>query len=218
MRVAFFHRGYENIGVQMLSAVLRRAGHETRLFFDPLLFDDMLLSVKPLARVFDHTPFLLGRLVEWNPGLVCFSVVTFDYAWARRTARAVRERLPNAKIVFGGIHVTSVPDEVLASGEADFIVVGEGEGALVDLALALETGDDPSAIDNIGVRGGTVRAPRPLIQDLDALPFADKALYYDEHPLFRIGYTIVSGRGCPIDCAYCHNNIQSKIYGRKGYL
>lgn len=218
MRVAFFHRGYENIGVQMLSAVLRRAGHETRLFFDPLLFDDMLLSVKPLARAFDHTTLLIDRLAEWNPGVVCFSIVTFDYAWARRSARRIRERLPNAKIVFGGIHVTSVPDEVLSCGDADFVVVGEGEGAIVDLVAALGSGGDVGSIANVGVRGGSVRAPRPLIQDLDALPFADKALYYDEHPLFRIGYTIVSGRGCPIDCAYCHNNIQSKIYGRKGYL
>ncbi len=218
MRVAFFHRGYENIGVQMLSAMLRRTGHETRLFFDPLLFDDMLLSVKPLARAFDHSTLLLDRLADWNPGLVCFSVVTFDHAWARRSARRVRERLPRTKIVFGGIHITSVPDEVLAEGEADFVVVGEGEGAIVDLAAALESGGDPGVIDNVGVLGGLVRPPRPLVQDLDALPFADKSLYYDEHPLFRIGYTIASGRGCPIDCAYCHNNIQSKIYGRKGYL
>jgi hypothetical protein len=217
MRISFVYRGYENIGVQMLSANLRRAGHETRLHFDPLLFEDMLISNAFLARVFSHRPELLQSLVDYRPSLICFSVVTFDFAWARDIARQVRVLLPDAKIVFGGIHVTSQAEEVLAAGCADYVVIGEGDETIVDLAAALADGADPSALPNVGVPG-RINPPRPLIQDLDALPFADKELHYREHPLFKIGYTVISGRGCPNNCTYCHNNIQGRLYGREHYL
>lgn len=202
----------------MLSAMLRRAGHETRLFFDPLLFDDMLLSVPRLARRFSHTDHLLHRLSEWRPGLVCFSVVTYDYAWARGITRRIREILPDTKVVFGGIHVTSEPERVLADAQPDFVVVGEGDEVIVELADALTEGRSTDHLPNLGRLGGPLNPPRPVIQDLDALPFPDKDLYYREHSLFKIGYATISGRGCPINCTYCHNNIQSRIYGRKGYL
>jgi len=40
MRVVFVYAGFENLGIEYLSAVLKRAGHETRLAFDPRLFND----------------------------------------------------------------------------------------------------------------------------------------------------------------------------------
>ena len=218
MKVSFVYRGYENIGIQMLSAYLRRAGHETRLHFEPLLFGDMLLTSRRLIDWFSYDDAVLADLTDYGPELVCFSVVTFDFAWARRIAERVRASLPTAKIVFGGIHVTSNPSEVLAAPCVDFVVVGEGDEAIVDLANALQDGNPVDAIANVGAAAGTPNPPRPLIRNLDALPFADKELHYRVHPLFRIGYTILSGRGCPNNCSYCHNNIQRKIYHDQSYL
>ncbi len=218
MRVSFVYRGYESIGIQMLSAGLRRAGHETRLHFDPLLFNDMLLSNARLARLFSHRDDLIRSVVQYAPGVVCFSCVTFDYAWARSMAAEIKSVLPGVRTVFGGIHVTSMPDAVLAQPGVDYIIIGEADEALVELVNALESGTPTEGIANVGKAGGVVNPPRPFIQNLDALPFADKELYYNVHPLFRIGYTIISGRGCPNNCSYCHNNIQRRLYGAKDYL
>lgn len=220
-RIAFLYRGYENIGIQSLSAVLRREGFQTRLFFEPELFDDWILRIPSLARVFDDTERVVEETAAWRPDLVLFSVVTYDYLWAREAARRLKERW-DAPIVFGGIHATSVPETVLQDGWVDFVVQGEAEPSIVNLARHVTEGASREEIPNLWRReNGVVVGPgklAPLLQDLDALPFADKELHHRASDHFRIGYTILSGRGCPNNCTYCHNNVQTKLYPRQGYL
>ncbi len=220
-KIAFLYRGYENIGIQYLSAVLRQAGFSTRLFFDPELFDDWILRVPRLIRAFDYSGHVIDETAAWKPDLILFSVVTYDYLWAKQLASRLKERL-DAPIVFGGIHATSVPEKVLENPFVDFVVQGEGEEAVVKLAEHVMEGASLETVPNLWSRGnGQVHAPGqlvPLLQDLDAIPFPDKELHINASEHFRIGYTAVSGRGCPNNCTYCHNNIQRKIYPLKGYL
>jgi pyruvate-formate lyase-activating enzyme len=53
---------------------------------------------------------------------------------------------------------------------------------------------------------------RPLIEDMDILPFPDKDLYYEEMPYLNHGYTTMTGRGCPYRCTFCDNNTSAKLY------
>jgi len=220
-KIAFFYRGYENIGIQSLSAVLKKAGFSTRLFFDPELFDDWILRVPSLIRTFDFSEYVLSEALAWKPDLALFSVVTYDYTWAKQIASKLKSR-SGVPVVFGGIHATSAPEEILENPFVDFVVQGEGEGCIERLAEHLFDGKSGEGIPNLWYRkdGKIVRPDRlaDLIQDLDALPFADKELHYNASEHFRIGYTILSGRGCPNNCTYCHNNVQKKIYPLKGYM
>lgn len=214
MRISFVYKGFENIGIEYLSSVLKKGGHQTRLAFDPALFDDQFIKLKPLGRFFDYSGQIIKQVKDYNPELVVFSVVSSDYQWALRTAREIK-RISSAHITFGGIHPSSVPEIVLENQCVDSVVIGEGEFALLELADGLERRGASSAIQNVWFRNGgaVIKNPlRPYIEDLDRLPFPDKKLYYDAVPQYKTGYTIITRRGCLSSCSYCHNNIWDMRY------
>jgi len=215
VRVLFIHPTFESLGVEYLAAAVRWGGHAPRLLFDPRLFDDPFIRVPALARAFDRSVELPRRAAELAPGLICFSVVAADYAWALRVAGAVKAAT-GAPVVFGGVHPSAAPGAVLENPQVDYVVVGEGEAALVELADALAAGGDPAGIPNLCLRadGAVVRnPPRPLLRDLDTLPFPDKALFYGEAPFMARHYTLSTRRGCAARCSYCHNSMWPRIYG-----
>lgn len=217
MKVLFIYSIFENLGIEYLSAVLKAAGHQTDIVFDPRLFRPHRkeYSNKLLRRIFDFRKYLLHQIVQYDPGLIAFSVVSADYLWACEFARDIKKLLP-VPIVFGGIHSTSVPERVIKNDFVDFVVQGEGEYALLDLANCLEAGEIDYSIKNVWFKRDSeiISNPcRPFIQDLDSLPFADKDLFYHKvGPPFNIGHYCMARRGCHNNCTYCCNNVRRKIY------
>ncbi len=215
MRVVFATPGFESLGLEYVSASLRRQGVETSLVFDPWLFDEPYSRVPWLARRLGYAAALPGRVAERRPDLVAFSVMASNYAWALQAARGIKERCPGVPVVFGGLHATAVPEVVLERPQVDYCVLGEGDEAMAELCLALRDGKDPRAVRNLAYRegGAVVRTPlRPLIQDLDALPYPDKELFYREVPFFARHYTLITRRGCMARCSYCHNSMAARLY------
>ena len=136
------------------------------------------------------------------------------------TARLVREALPDAIIVYGGVHATSMSAESLEeSHEADFVVRREGELTLVELIEALKRHtDDFSSIAGLTWRRDAttlmLNPDRTLVPDLDGLPlgmFGDLDLSrYVPHPTQYIrlpNYPFVSQRGCPYPCTFCEAHV-----------
>ena len=208
MKITFACLGAENLGVGYLSSVLRQAGHETRLVFDPALFNDKYwLDIPSLARLFDRRREVVDGILAGRPDLVAFSVLTDTYRWALAVAADVKKRA-DIPIVFGGIHPTSVPELVISERAVDYVVVGEGEGAILDLAAGNR--DAPNIWRK---EGGKVvrREVRPPIADLDSVPFPDKDLFA---PYFsQKSYTLMTARDCPFDCTYCCNTVLHRLYG-----
>lgn len=222
MHVLFLHPENESLGVGYLAAALKRAGHKVSLVFDPVLFRGMLSNQNMLlANIFSRRKRILEQIKNSSVDLVAFSVLTDFYAWAKEYAAEIKKRIPEVPIIFGGIHPTLVPDYVLKDRNVDFVCVGEGEVALVELANALQNKDRSFPIPNIWYRsseGGIARnEPRKLIDDLDELSFPDKELFYEQLPQ-NIGYTIITGRGCLFRCIYCCHSSIAKIYKGKGRL
>lgn len=219
MKVGFYIPGYEHLGIEYLSACLKRAGHETAGFFDPLLCKDGFLHTAWTERAFDMEDWLIEQVVKSDIDLLAFSVVTGNFLRACRFAAKVRQRRP-IQTVFGGIHCSSAPAQVIERDEVDYLVLGEGEEALVELADALEAGRDPSDIANLWFNRENTRVanpPRPTIEDLDALPFPDKDVFYDAAPTFlRLHHKVMASRGCPNSCAYCNNSRMRQLYDGKG--
>ena len=54
-----------------------------------------------------------------------------------------------------------------------------------------------------------------FVQDLDSLPFWDKALWEDDVPIASC-YLTMTSRGCPYRCSFCFNNFFAKLPGRGG--
>lgn len=220
-KIAFLCPGYENLGIESLAGALQTKGYKTRLFFDPILFDESgFLQQKLLARIFSFQERILRELEAFQPDMVCFSVMTDNYEWASRWAKNIR-KVSRAKIVFGGIHPTAVPDKVIQEPFVDYVCIGEGDAALVDLTEAIAHGGDDKTVRNIWSKDEQEihrNSVRPVVQDLDGLSFPDKDIFDNAAPIFRGGYLIATSRGCAYACSYCCHDLYRSIYGVKGSL
>ncbi len=222
MRVTFVTSGLEHLGIAALSAYARARGHAPSLVYEPKPFssnsgpDNALL-----ARTCEPTPERTAeRILATRPDLVAFSSYTITHKWSVEVARALKRRRPIA-IVFGGPHVTGAPERSIREPAIDAVIEGEGEDALVDLLECV----DPARgrftrtdVANAWHKGAEPGAPpiankvRPLIADLDALPFADKAGFYRHIPAFEREFYVVSRRGCPFRCSFCEYSIFPRQY------
>jgi anaerobic magnesium-protoporphyrin IX monomethyl ester cyclase len=199
MRIAFLMKERqvaEPLGLMYLSSLCRSKGHEVKLFFS---------SDRDWLR----------RVVSFRPRLLGYSTISGSHNGYLRINRLLKERL-DAFSVFGGPHTTFFPETIHAEG-VDAVCVGEGEHAFLELVQCLENGLDISSIANLWIKGrGTVhRNPvRPLIPDLDALPFPDRRLIYEADAYLRESKIkrFMSNRGCPFQCTYCFNRSYKEIY------
>ncbi len=196
-------------GLGSLSAVLKAAGHTTELLY--------------LQEELSRAAFL-ERVDAFSPQLVGFSATTHQYPYVERYAGYLKEARPNIVRVCGGTHPTLVPDEVLAGSAFDVVCVGEGEYALRELAGRLEHGQDYADVENLWIKrnGETLRNPmRPLIANLDELPYPDREIFgYDEILASNGGWVdMLAGRGCPYNCSYCCNpGLKERYQGLGRYV
>lgn len=214
MKVLFLNPQQEMGGIQCLSAFLKRAGHDTALINDANLFDNPWVQYPKLAALFANIDDVLDQIEAHRADLIAIPVVTDDLPWALKWAKHVKARLPTP-IVFGNVHPTFNAAEVLHEESVDYVVRGEGEWPLLELVEILEGKRRPKDVLGIGYKEEgvpKVNAMRPLIEDLDTLPYPDKDLYYDVMPYLNQGYTTMSGRGCPYKCTFCDNNTSMQLY------
>lgn len=193
---------YDYLGTMVLIAYLKKHGHEASLYIS------------------SSSNGILQKIKESGPTIVGFSVMTGGQAWVHTQARLIKKHFPEIHIVVGGAHATFFPEDLLTNEAIDSVCIGEGEGAMLDLANALERGTPVKGIQNLSLKidGEIFKAPlRPLIIDLDTLPFPDRS-HYEEYPLLRNSpwKSINSGRGCPFQCSFCFNESYNALYGAKG--
>jgi len=218
MKMAFVNDSCERLGVEYISAVLKQAGHETKLFVDPQLFDDEFITVKWLSHRFDYKEHLIRDLKEYKPDLIGISVVTGFYQWACTMARMIKEEM-DVPIIFGGIHPTSVPERVIKNDFVDMVCVGEGEYPMLELVNSIQKGSIDYSIKNIWFKhnGNIIQNEiRELLDNLDSLPFADHDIYYDLSKFFKASYNLSTSRGCPYACTYCSHSYLHELYRGKG--
>ncbi len=221
MKVVFLYSGAENLGIEYLSSFLKSKGHQAELLFDPAIFSgDQVANNRFLSRIFNVDDRITKRAIAAKPDLVAFSVYTGNFRWCLSIAERIKQQT-SVPIVFGGVHPTAVPESVLLHSCVDFVIIGEGEHALLDLLEHLKDSTSPgqlARIPNLGLKiGGKahVSAPRPYIHDLDSLPFPDKELFFQKVSSFEDNYLITTTRGCPFDCTYCSNNMLHHLYANE---
>lgn len=159
---------------------------------------------------------IVGHIEQKRPRIVGLTSVTITANLVKKIARAVKEILPETLLVTGGIHPTVLPNDFFP--DIDVCVLGEGELTMLELAKAFLGGKRPfrdfSGISGIvfSPDGEPVRtAERPLVSDLDALPFPARDLlpqdkYLCQYPFrtpTRRYSTMIISRGCPYDCTFC---------------
>jgi magnesium-protoporphyrin IX monomethyl ester (oxidative) cyclase len=177
---------------------------------------------------------IAARIKQWKPDVVGITI-PFSGWWnpASEVASIVKGIDEGIITVLSGLHPSARPADCLMQPNIDFVVIGEAEITMLELVGALEQRTDESLkkIRGIGyVKNGetVITAPRPLIQDLDSLPFPARHLlpmdvYFaavKEIPLRgeirRPWTTMVTSRGCPYSCVFCsiHTVMGRKWRGR----
>jgi radical SAM superfamily enzyme YgiQ (UPF0313 family) len=170
------------------------------------------------------TQELAQEAIKFEPDVVGFTVMTTAAHQLTELTRTIRQTLPKVLIVLGGPHTSAFETRVLEQGDADAAVLGEGELAFEQLLTARFDGGDFSKIPGLIWRaddGTIVQNPgqMPLIEDLDSLPMPaydliDLPAYWTLQsmpPIARRKYiSLVSSRGCPYQCMWCH-----KIFGKR---
>jgi len=217
MRVLFYYRGFESIGIEYLSAVLKAAGHETDLIFDPG-FDDNNYMRLPFLRKLNRVDRMLRKTRDFRPDLICFSCLTNLYPYVSRMAALLKAETGKPVLV-GGPHPSALPEFVLKNPHVDMICLGEGEEAVVELANRLEAGESVRDVRNIWCKeNGEIRKTplRPLIASLDDLPLPDKDLFH-RVGVFDRSVMVITSRGCSFNCSYCIHGFERRLYKGLGY-
>ncbi len=205
-----FGRKLPPLGLAYVAASLEKAGFQIEII------DNYLLK-KPI----DYVKGEIERLAPEIVGITCGSVT---YRQCIESAKAVKEVLPSCKVVVGGWHPSYIPESMLQHPEIDYVIMGEGERAIVELANKIKKGEDNSVIAKIpGVacrhKGKMIKTAPSFIDDLDQVPFPARHLlpmdlylremeFLDANPVDTMNVI----RGCPYDCAFCETK---RLWGSK---
>lgn len=206
-------------GLMALAAYLEQKGVEVDL-----------VDATTLARPWTELAVRLKQNRYKIVGVTC-AAATFHQD-AIHAVRLARQTLPEALIVGGGGHFTLNAGTILSDvPELDVMALGEAEESLLELVQWAKSGRSgrPDAVSGLAYRnaqGIHFTSPRPLIADLDALPFPAYHKFdlsnptYSMHGMGRRAIGISTSRGCGDRCAYCSEAVlwQSSWRGRSGPL
>lgn len=207
MKILFYCRGVESLGVGYLMSVLKSDGHDVRLVFDPGLDDNSHLKLSALAFL-NRYKRIIKKAKSFAPDLVAVSSPSNLFPYVRRFM-SILCRHVHAPFVIGGVHATILPEYVLKTTPASYVCVGEGENVMRSLARSLEEGNTGKAIPGLWIKRDDELEKNPVgpvIEDLDSIPFPEKMPFF-RYGCFRSRISVLTSRGCPFHCSYCSNDI-----------
>jgi Fe-S oxidoreductase len=189
------------LGLTYIASVLKKKGHSVRF----------LSLTEPDKKAISE------QAVE--AGIVLISVATDSFRLCQDVVKYIKT-ITKVPVILGGMHPTVCPDECISLEGVSAICLGEGEDAISELLEAIAQKRGYTNIENLWVKDsyGSIRknSLRPLISDLDTLPFPDYGIF-EGQVNFNILPVILS-RGCPFNCTYCCNHTLRKLYEGKGDL
>jgi radical SAM superfamily enzyme YgiQ (UPF0313 family) len=154
----------------------------------------------------------LVKVKDFAPHLILMETSTPSIDIDLSIAKKIKTET-DSLIALAGPHVSVFGEEILRENPyIDYILIGEYEETTLDLINHLKEGDDLSNVQGIIYReGDTIRSNprRPLIEDLDSLPWPARHLLpiYNYRDSFcqipQPSLYIWSSRGCPYHCIFC---------------
>jgi radical SAM superfamily enzyme YgiQ (UPF0313 family) len=179
------------LGLAYLHSVLEREGYTIKTF--------SYNSSDPV----EAERAVTAELLDFRPDFFLVQIFTMNRTESFRILKKAKEIRPVIKVVAGGVHASIYPEQVLENFPVDCVVIGEGEVTIVELLETLSDGRDPSGVKGIAYKKEgrlVITDERPLIDDLDSLPFPKHELFITPE---REMACILTTRGCPFKCSFC---------------
>jgi len=189
------------LGILYLAAVLEERGIEVSVF-------------EQAAK-----GFTIEETVRWvkkeDPDILGFSTLGSSGRTAALISSEVKRENPNIVTIFGNYYATFNSERILHKyPSVDVIVRGEGENTVIDLVDCFEKNGKLKDVLGISFinKNSVISTPdRPLIKDLDSLPFPNRKLIDVDYHCMVAGAnvapkkftSIVSSRGCVYRCRFC---------------
>lgn len=160
------------------------------------------------------------EIIKRNPDIISISALTPTIGSALDSADKIKSVKPDAIVVLGGYHPSFEYQSVLEEESVDVVVRGEGEYTMLDLVQTIEDGGDLKEVEGLAFKdkdtGDLIVTPdRPIIHDLDELPFPAFHLFpMEKYKILNITTnvaTIITTRGCPMQCSFCSS---AALHGR----
>ena len=164
---------------------------------------------------------ILVKELKKNPLCVGVSSMTgMQINFALEASKTIRE-YSDAKVVWGGVHATLLPERTAMNENIDIVVRGEGEHTFKELVPALEKDQRLKGIKGLTykTKGRIVSTEDRQFLDMNALKETPWDLVnvksYIHKSVVRkgskgeldIGET---SRGCPFRCGFCYNSVFNK--------
>lgn len=184
------------LGFLHLASALRSHGHEAAIL------DGMVAEVTPEVAA--------AKAREWSASAIGFGGMSCEYPENRAFALQLRALAPGAIFVFGGAHASGNPEQCLKDG-ADFVIVGEGEVTLPRLLDSIPSGCNPLRIW-IGTPPDLEQQPEPAYDLVEMESYMRTSCPWF-FPLGRRTFPVVTSRGCPYRCSYCHSTHGKQFRG-----
>jgi anaerobic magnesium-protoporphyrin IX monomethyl ester cyclase len=197
------------MGLAMLAGALLKAGFET----DIIDIDAQKSTLKEILSLIDQR----------GTKLVGLSATTPLFMSAVRLSGEIKAQRPEVLICLGGYHASMEPLSCLEPPSIDFVVRGEGEEAIVELARAVADGAGAGRLSQVkGLffrdQGKPVENPEhDPIMDLDSLPMPARHLLHNQNytypdTKYSPAFPVYTSRGCPGKCSFC---LQHYVSGRR---
>jgi anaerobic magnesium-protoporphyrin IX monomethyl ester cyclase len=210
---------YPPLATITAAAHLRAKGHEVGLY-DPMLDEDVAGFGAALARFRPTLVAITDDVFNW------FTKMCLGRMREAALTMTQKARAAGARVIVSGHDAADAPDVYLAAG-ADYVIVGEGELTLGELAARLDaaTSEAPAKVDDIpglvwkqlGMQRKS--GPRALLKNLDELPLPAwdlvdveryRAFWKRRHGYFSLN--VVTTRGCPYLCNWCAKPVYGNTY------
>jgi anaerobic magnesium-protoporphyrin IX monomethyl ester cyclase len=213
-----------------MKVVLLRPNYNSHIITPPLglgylasFLKSQGIEVKIIDALRDNLPaqIVVSKVLAGKPDAVGITCLTAFYKEATELSLSLKRH--GQRVIIGGVHPTFMPAETLRDTQADAVVCGEGEIALLHL---VKNGFSSNGIEGVysqaDLASGKIMDSRaPIIPQLDTLPPPDwrqldprsypKAPHGAIVKRFPIG-VVTTTRGCPYPCTFCAS---PKFYRRK---
>ena len=177
---------------------------------------------------------IIRKIAQTHADLVLFSTYIWNAQVCENLISDVKNVLPGAVVGAGGPEFGYAAEKYLSKLFAlDFVIFGEGERTVLDVLVELSKTADISKVPGIYYRKAFIKSendfssgsdisrnaraaisfsnPRPLIENLDELPFSYPELLTDTFEPDNKIYYYESSRGCPYSCSYCLSSVDKTV-------